>query len=99
MTYDPAAKNDADRSGTVVITDDPQHPATITVTNTFTGRAPSASDSPGGGPSGGSSGGTTPAQTGVPVDRLLWLALLLALSGAALTAFAGRRRHPGRHGG
>ena len=100
VTYDPAGKDGTDRSGTVVVTGDAQRPITITITNTFTGGAPSGSDSSGSGSSGGgSSGGTTPAQTGVPVGRLLLLALLLALSGAALTAFAGRRRHSGRHGG
>ncbi|HEU5266643.1 MAG TPA: DUF5979 domain-containing protein [Jatrophihabitans sp.] len=86
VTYDPAATDGSGGSAPVVITDDTENPATITITNTFAN-------------AGAEPGGTEPplAETGSPIGRQLLWALALLVSGAALIAAARRRRHPGRH--
>ncbi len=86
VTYDPAATDGSDGSGPVVITDDPQNPPTITITNSF-----AASGTQG-------TGSTAPlAGTGAPIGMQLWWALALLVSGGALIALARLRHRRGRH--
>ena len=102
VSYDPRATGGADGSAPVVITDDPQHPATITVTNTFTNPTtaptattavqPTSTPPPANPPPAGTSGQLP--TTGAPVQTQLQWGLALLLAGAALIALANRRRRP-----
>jgi hypothetical protein len=85
VTYDPAPKDGSDGSGPMVITDDTQHPPTITITNTFAAA--------------GAGGGGALAGTGADVTVPLLWGIALLVSGAALIVLAGVRRRRGRHHG
>jgi hypothetical protein len=89
VTYDPAASDGSDGSGPVVATDDPQNPATITITNTF--------GSAGAGPTGATAPSPPLAGTGEPITMQLWWGIALLVSGVALIVLAGLRRRRGRH--
>jgi hypothetical protein len=88
VTYDPAATDGSDGSGSVIVTGDTPHPPTITVTNTY----PAAGTGP--------NRATGPlAGTGAPITISLWWGLALLVSGAALLVLTRlHRRHyrPGR---
>ncbi len=93
VTYDPPATVGSSGSGPVVISNDPQHPPTITITNTF--------PASGGGSNGGqvppAGGGGQLAFTGGPVMGLLLWGLAALTAGAALSVLAGFGRRRGRH--
>jgi hypothetical protein len=98
VTYDPPAADGSHGSGQVKVADDPQHPPTITITNSYA-NAPAGGNGGGGSGGGGNgAGGSGPlAGTGVPIRSDLWWALVLLVSGAALIVVAGVRRRGGRH--
>jgi large repetitive protein len=85
VTSVPPASDGSDGSGPVMITDDPQNPPTITVTNTF-------ASSGGSGSSSDSSGQLS--FTGAPITTQLLWALAALASGVALLVLSGtvRRR-------